>query len=77
MKSVGTKQPIELRVSDMKLLGGCNIEEYPFKIRTKHAPEYVRQFLHLRPRSRTFTSVLRVRNAMTQAIHKYFQVCYL
>ena len=39
-----------------------------------HSLDYVRQFPHLRPRTLFFGALLRIRNAATMAVHKYFQV---
>ena len=47
---------------------------YPFKIHVKHPSDYVRQFPHLRARTKKFSSVLRVRNTASIAVHEYFQV---
>ena len=44
------------------------------KPRKEHPPDYVRQYLHLRPRTASFTSLLRIRNAATQAMNHFFQV---
>jgi asparaginyl-tRNA synthetase len=37
-----------------------------------HSLEFLREIAHLRPRTNTFGAVLRIRHAMTFAIHKYF-----
>ena len=35
--------------------------------------EFLREIMHLRSRSNTFGAVMRVRNALTQGVHQYFQ----
>lgn len=50
------------------------LQEFPFQSRNKIPVENVRDYLHLRPRTNFFSSLLRLRNATTNAIHKYFQV---
>jgi len=50
------------------------VKDYPFKPHKHYSLDYVRQFPHLRPRTLFFGALLRVRNAATMAIHKYFQV---
>ena len=89
--STHPKQPVELSLSDINVLGDCDpqvnntliiivtsslyIQSYPFKPHTKHSLEYTRQYPHLRSRTNAFSSVLRVRNTATMALHDYFQVC--
>ncbi|XP_076351910.1 asparagine--tRNA ligase, mitochondrial [Tachypleus tridentatus] len=72
-RSTSKGQEIELKAETLMVLGSCKVEDYPFNPRTKHPVEYVRQYLHLRPRTRTFSSLLRTRNAATRAIHQYFE----
>jgi asparaginyl-tRNA synthetase len=37
-----------------------------------HSLEFLREIAHLRPRTNTFGAILRLRHAMSYAIHKYF-----
>jgi len=39
----------------------------------RHSFEYLRSIAHLRPRTNTFGAVARIRNAMSYAIHTFFQ----
>ncbi|XP_063615196.1 asparaginyl-tRNA synthetase-like [Penaeus indicus] len=55
-------QSVELITEVIELIGGPQIENYPFKARKRHPQDYVRQFLHLRARTNTFSSTLRVRS---------------
>lgn len=48
--------------------------QFPFNARHKHSPDYCRDFLHLRPKTDSFASLLRVRSAAAAAFHSYFQV---
>lgn len=50
------------------------LQDFPFKIKERHGLEYIRQFLHLRPRTNAFSSLLRIRSQATAAIHSYFKV---
>lgn len=50
-----------------------NTQEYPFKARKHHGLEYIRQFPHLRARTNSFSSLLRIRHTATMAIHEFFQ----
>lgn len=49
-------------------------QDFPFKIKERHAVEYIRQFPHLRCRTNAFSSLLRIRSEATAAIHSYFKV---
>mgnify|MGYP006098427615 FL=1 len=69
--SQGRGQTVELVVKSFKILGDANPEEYPLQPK-KHSLEYLREIAHLRPRTNTFAAVLRVRHAMTFAIHEFF-----
>lgn len=65
------KQPFEIHVKEIELLGDC-AEDYPLQ-KKRHSFEFLRDIAHLRPRANTFNAVFRVRNALAYAIHKYFQ----
>lgn len=49
------------------------MQAYPFKSRKRHGPDYTRQFPHLRARTKVFSSLLRIRNTATMAIHQFLQ----
>ncbi|KAH9512723.1 Asparaginyl-tRNA synthetase [Bulinus truncatus] len=72
-KSIGKSQNIELVTNSLEVIGPCNGLEFPFKSGTRHPPSYARDFLHLRPKTNFFTSLLRVRNAASMAVHNFFQ----
>src|SRR5437588_4380729 len=65
-------QSVELKPSALTVHGAANPELYPLQ-KKKHTLETLREIGHLRPRSNTFGAVFRVRNALTGAIHKFFQ----
>lgn len=70
--SEGKGQTVELRASQIKVVGPCDGEQYP--IRKQGLPfEYLREHAHLRTRTNTFGSVARVRNTVAFAIHQFFQ----
>ncbi|XP_072257541.1 asparaginyl-tRNA synthetase [Pyxicephalus adspersus] len=73
VRSVGTKQSVEVKAEDIRVIGECDTTDFPFKIKERHPPEYVRQFPHLRCRTNTFGSLLRIRSAATAAIHEFFR----
>lgn len=73
VSSVGTKQSMEVKAEEIRVIGECDTKDFPFKIKQRHPPEYVRQFPHLRCRTNTFGSLLRIRSEATAAIHEYFK----
>ena len=64
------KELIELNVKDVLLLGDCT-EDYPLQPK-RHSIEFLRENAYLRPRTRLFQAVFRVRSVAAQAIHTYF-----
>ncbi|XP_069615448.1 asparaginyl-tRNA synthetase isoform X2 [Ranitomeya imitator] len=73
VRSPGKSQNVELKVEDIRVLGGCDSQDFPLKVKERHPPEYVRQFPHLRCRTNTFSSLLRVRSEATAAIYQFFK----
>jgi asparaginyl-tRNA synthetase len=69
--SQGKEQSVEVTPLEITILGDAPAEEYPLQ-KKRHSFEFLREIAHLRPRTNTFGSVMRVRNAMSFAIHKYF-----
>lgn len=71
VESLGKGQKVEIKVSDIKILGDSNPDEYPIQPK-KHSLEFLRENAHLRIRTSTFSAVMRVRSALSFAVHKYF-----
>jgi len=71
VKSEGKGQSIELKATDVKLLGDCP-DEYPMQPK-QHTREFLREQAYLRPRTNLFQAVFRVRSVAAHAIHTYFQ----
>ncbi|NLP57720.1 asparagine--tRNA ligase [Lutibacter sp. B1] len=71
IESLGKGQSVEIQVSEIEILGDSNPEEYPIQPK-KHSLEFLRENAHLRIRTNTFSAVMRVRSALSFAIHKYF-----
>ena len=65
------KQPFEINVDDFQVVGDV-AEDYPLQ-KKAHSLEFLREIAHLRPRANTFNAVFRMRNAMSMAIHEFFQ----
>ncbi len=70
--SQGEGQTMELRAEDIHVLGWSDPEVYPLQ-KKRHSFEFLRTIAHLRPRTNTFGAITRIRNAMSMAIHKFFQ----
>ena len=63
---------MELVAEHIEILGDSDAEKYPLQPK-KHSLEFLREIAHLRFRTQTFGSVFRLRNALTYAIHTFFQ----
>ncbi len=61
----------ELQASAITLEGDCP-EDYPLQPK-RHSVEFLREIAYLRPRTRLFQAVFRVRSVASMAIHTYFQ----
>ena len=71
VESQGKGQSFEIQVSALEVLGVSNPEEYPIQPK-KHSFEFLREQAHLRVRTNTFSAVMRIRAALSFAVHKYF-----
>ncbi len=71
VESQGRGQSVEINVTEIEILGDSNPDEYPIQPK-KHSLEFLRENAHLRIRTNTFSAVMRVRSALSFAIHKYF-----
>ena len=71
IKSQGSGQEFEIKVSNIVLVGDCP-DEYPIQPK-RHTREFLREQAYLRPRTNLFNAVFRVRSIAAYAIHKYFQ----
>ncbi len=70
-ESQGKGQTLEVKVSDLEILGDSNPEEFPIQPK-KHSFEFLREQAHLRIRTNTFSAVMRLRSALSFAVHQYF-----
>ncbi len=70
--SRGRGQKVELQAEEIEVLGWADPSVYPLQ-KKRHSFEFLRTIAHLRPRTNTFGAVARVRNAMSYAIHTFFQ----
>lgn len=70
--SPGSGQSVELKAETIEVIGTADTATYPLQ-KKGHTMEFLRDIAHLRVRSNTFGAVFRVRNAVSYAIHKFFQ----
>ena len=72
VESPAKGQAVELKVASIQLYGTADAATYPLQ-KKGHTLEFLREISHLRVRSNTFGAAFRVRNALTHAIHTFFQ----
>ena len=71
VESQGKGQKVEIQVTSIEILGDSDPDEYPIQPK-KHTFEFLRENAHLRTRTNTFSAVMRLRSALSFAVHKYF-----
>ncbi len=71
VKSEKENQDSELHATSIKLVGNCP-NDYPLQ-KKRHTIEFLREIGHLRVRTNIIGSTMRVRSALSYAIHKYFK----
>ncbi len=72
VQSPAKGQAVELKVTVVSVYGTADSATYPLQ-KKGHSLEFLREIAHLRVRSNTFGAAFRVRNALTHAIHSFFQ----
>ncbi len=72
VESQGKGQSVEIQAESIEVYGTADPEQYPLQ-KKGHSLEFLREIAHLRPRTNTFSAVLRVRSTLAFAIHRYFQ----
>ena len=72
VESPAKGQAVELKVASLHVYGSADPATYPLQ-KKGHTLEFLREISHLRVRSNTFGAAFRVRNALTHAIHTFFQ----
>ena len=71
VQSQGKGQQVEIQAKEITLYGTADPGEYPLQ-KKGHSLEFLREIAHLRFRTNTFGAVIRIRHAMSFAIHNYF-----
>ncbi len=65
------EQSIEMKAEKIDIIGTAP-DNYILQ-KKEHSFEFLREIAHLRPRTKTFSTVNRFRNKISYAIHKYYQ----
>ncbi|BEU03397.1 asparagine--tRNA ligase [Agarivorans sp. OAG1] len=72
VESPGKGQSFEIQATEVEVLGWVeNPDSYPMSAK-RHSIEYLREHAHLRPRTNVIGAVTRVRNCLSQAIHRFY-----
>ncbi len=69
--SQGSGQAVEVQTTAIAVYGPADPETYPLQPK-KHSLEFLREIAHLRPRTNTFSAILRIRHALAFAVHKFY-----
>ncbi|HLM52503.1 MAG TPA: asparagine--tRNA ligase [Pseudoxanthomonas sp.] len=70
--SQGQGQSFEIQAERVQVVGWVeDPETYPIQPKA-HSLEFLREVAHLRPRTNLFGAVTRIRNCLSQAVHRYF-----
>ena len=70
-ESPGKGQRVEIQATEIEAYGLADSSSYPLQ-KKGHSLEFLRTIAHLRPRTNTFGAILRIRHALSFAIHNYF-----
>ena len=72
VESQGQGQSFEIQAETVEVMGWVeNPDTYPMAAK-RHSIEYLREHAHLRPRTNIIGAVTRVRNCLSQAIHRFY-----
>ncbi len=71
VESMGKGQTVEIQADDIYIYGTADPNKYPLQ-KKGHTMEFLREIAHLRFRTNTFGAVMRIRHALSFAIHQYF-----
>ena len=70
--SEGQGQALEIEATTVEIVGMVeNPDTYPMAAK-RHSIEYLREHAHLRPRTNVIGAVTRIRNCLSQAVHRFF-----
>lgn len=71
VKSLGKDQLFEIQTENINIIGWINNPNtYPISAK-HHSLEHIREFAHLRPRTKLIGSITRIRHTVSQTIHHF------
>ena len=68
VESPKPNQPYEIQASEITVVGKLDLDHYPFGPRKYYPPEYLRQQIHLRPKTNVYSSVLRLTSIISTSL---------
>lgn len=71
VESLGKGQKVEIKAREISIIGEADPDKYPLQPK-KHSLEFLREIAHLRFRTGTFNAIFKIRNALSFAVHKFF-----
>ncbi len=71
VESEGKGQAVEIVAEEIEVLGETDLEKYPLQAKAQ-SMEFLREHAHFRMRTNTFSSVFRLRHAISFAVHQYY-----
>ena len=69
--SQGRGQAVEILADTITVLGDCDPNDFPVQ-KQQTSLEHLRSIPHLRARTRTFQSIMRIRSELALAVHRFF-----
>lgn len=73
LESPMSGQAVELKATNIEVLGDVDASKFPIS-KNKLTLEHLRNFPHLRVRTRTLAAIARVRNSCSLSTHSFFQL---
>ena len=71
LPSQGRGQAVEILAETITVLGDCDANAFPIQ-KQQTSLEHLRSIPHLRARTRTFQSIMRIRSELALAVHRFF-----
>ncbi len=72
IESPAKGQSVEIKAEKVVIAGWADPEEYPLQ-KKRHSFEFLREIIHLRPRTNVLGGVARIRSRLSYSIHRFFQ----
>ena len=69
--SQGRGQAVEIQATEVSILGDSDPNTFPIQ-KQQTSLEHLRSIPHLRARTRTFQSIMRIRSELALAVHRFF-----